>query len=183
MCTRLFLLFAVLLCISCAEAVIGGIGVSSVLFSKHEYTIFSSRMVYSVKKKIDDVLYANDHSKKSIKLVQEGDIIYAVGLVKSSTVKNRVIDVLNAELNKHYVDEISISAAGRKYTTDLYLKTKIRQKLLFAKYVKSQNYTILVYNQKAYVVGKASNSAEKDIVVNGLAQIEYIDDIIAYITI
>lgn len=183
MCTRLFLLFAILLCTSCVEAVVGGVGASSVLFSKHEYTVFSSRMVYSVKKKIDDVLHANDHPKKSIKLVQDGDVVYAVGLVKSSTVKSRVIDVLNTELHKHYVDEISISAAGRNSAVDLYLKTKIRQKLLFAKYVKSQNYTILVYGQKAYVIGKASNSSEKDIVVNVLAQIQYIDDIIAYITV
>lgn len=181
MLLRTFLSLVTLFSAACTEAVVGGIGVSSILFSKHEYAVFSSRKVHEVKNKIDGVLYKYNNSKRSIKLVQQGSAVYAIGLVNNKMAKNDVISILNSEFKRYYIDEISIDAKGRSYVTDLYLKTKIRKKLLFARYVKSQNYTIVVYNQKAFVVGQASNSAEKDIVVNILAKIEYIDDVIAYI--
>ena len=167
---------------SCAEAVIGGIGASAVFFSKKEYTIFSSKMVYDAKREVSHLLQDNNYSSKSVSIVQGGDTIYVIGVVKSALVKSRIISVLDKIFNKHYVDEIIINPDGSNRIQDTYIKTKVRNKLLFTRYVKSQNYKILVYNQKAYIIGFASSQSEKDIVISVLSQIEYINDIVAYIT-
>jgi osmotically-inducible protein OsmY len=167
---------------SCAEAVIGGIGASAVFFSKNDYTIFSSKMVYDAKREVSNLLQDNHHSSKSVSIVQSRDTVYVIGVVKSAIVKGRIISVLDKIFNKHYVDEIIINADGRSRIKDAYIKAKIRNKLLFTRYTKSQNYQVLVYNQKAYIIGIASSQPEKEIVINTLSQIEYIDDIVAYIT-
>ena len=138
------ILLALFLC-SCAEAVVGGIGASAVFFSKNDYTIFSSKMVYDAKREVSYLLQDNNQSSKSVSIVQGGDTVYAIGVVKSTLVKSRIISVLDKIFNKHYVDEIVINPDGRSRIKDTYIKTKVRNKLLFTRYAKSQNYKIITF--------------------------------------
>lgn len=177
-------LLVFLLCLSsCIESVIGGIGVGTLLFSKKDYTLFPSIMVHNARKRIAKVQRKNNQPAGSIKIIHNDDTIYVIGLVSSSKVKSHIIAVVDLEFHRYYVDEISISVLGRKKLPDFITKLRIRKKLLVTPLVKSQNYKVIVYNSKAYVIGNADDVQEKEAAVASLSQIEYIDDIVVYIDI
>lgn len=179
---NLFVVWMLLFLSSCSGAIVGTIGGGSYLVPKHNYTVLPSKKVYNTQKEINELLKNNNNPTKDFTLVQNRNSVYAIGVVKSSVIKDRVIEILNNKMHGQYVDEISVSASGRNYFKDLSIKIKIRNDLLFTKYVKSSNYKIIVFNKKAFIIGTSSNDNERDIVVKVLQNIDYIEDIIVYIT-
>lgn len=175
-------LFAILLFFSsCVEGIVGGVGVGTVFFSKTDYTIFSSKNVSSVQKIINHEMEENEQYGHNIKIIQDKDIIYVIGSVNSIKMKEKIIAILNEGFQKKYINEVTVSNQVRTSMADLGLKIKIKQKLLFAKYISSSNYKVYVYNQKAFIIGQAKSEEEHQNVNTILSKIEYIDDIIAYI--
>ena len=167
---------------SCTETAIGGIAITSIIFTRYEPTVFNSRLIRTVQSDVGRVLYKNNHGKNSIKLAQDGNSVYVIGLVSSNDVKTQVLEAVTQKLGGSYIDEIAVSSAHQTYFRDAILKFRLKKHLIFTKHLKSQNYQIFVYNKKAYLVGRTSGSDEKELLIKILEGVLYVTDVVIYIT-
>lgn len=167
---------------SCSEGLIGGVAVGTVAFAKNDFHFFPSKEVYVANKMVKREMKKSMQSPRNVKIIQDGKVVYATGMVPSTVIKNRLKNVLDKNLKSQYVDEIQVTTQSRNAIVDWGIEKRIGYKLLFTKFVRSGNYNIVVFNQRAFIFGQVKNIEEKEIVIKALSQIEYIDDIIAYIT-
>lgn len=167
---------------SCTAVVVGGIAVGSIVFVRNDFALFQSNLARKVQSLIKSELsFIHSDLTNDVTIVQEGDKMYAVGTVSSSAIKEKVENILNRHFHGSHTSEIEISTIQRDTIRDLYLKLKIKNVMFMTKYVRSGNYTVLVYNDKAYVLGHAKNDVEAQSITNSLSQISDIEDIVAYI--
>jgi|GEM_PF-6724026 len=167
---------------SCAETAIGGLILTSMVFTRHDTAIFNSRLIRGIKLDISRVLYKNNNPKSSVQIAQDGNSIYIIGSVTNNDVKTQVLDAVSQKLGGAYIDEIAVNPSSRSYLKDVILKMRLKKHLIFTKHLKSQNYQIFVYNKKAYLVGRTSGSDEKELLIKTLEGVLYVTDVVIYIT-
>lgn len=167
---------------SCTAIAVGGVTIGSMIFVRENFTLFQSTLVRNVQSKINAELSFNKGEvTNEVKLLQEGDKIYAIGTVSSPAIKEKIEGILRTYFHGAYTGEIAVSTVKRNITKDLYLKIRIKSVMLMTKYVRSGNYTVLVYNERGYVIGRTQNSEEAELLTQSLSEIEDIEDIVAYI--
>ena len=167
---------------SCAETTIGGILLTSIVFTRYDTAVFNSRLIRAVKSDISRVLHKNNNPRSAVQVAQDGNSVYIIGSVTSNDVKTQVLDAVSQKLGGSYIDEIAVNPVNRSYVSDSILKMRLKKHLIFTKHLKSQNYQIFVYNKKAYIVGRTSGSDEKELLIKILESVLYVTDVVIYIT-
>lgn len=180
---QMLLYAAVLLFVqSCTELAIGALATSSVVFSRYDGTIFNSRLIRATKADVNAVLHKHKHPSSAVIIAQDGNSVYIIGAVKNTSVKSDILDAVSKKLGGAYIDEIAIEPKKRKTFQDFRLKTRLQNHLIFTRNLKSQNYQVFVYNQKAYIVGRTSGPPEKELLIKTLEGVLYVTDVVIYIT-
>ena len=167
---------------SCAETAIGGVVLTSMVFTRYDTAIFNSRLIRDIKSDINRVLHKNNNPRNSIQIAQDGNSVYIIGSVTSNDVKTKILDTVSQKLGGSYIDEIAVNSSSRSYINDTILKMRLKKHLIFTKHLKSQNYQIFVYNKKAYLVGRTSGRDEKELLIKILEGVLYVTDVVIYIT-
>jgi len=167
---------------SCTTIAVSSILTSSVLFSRYEKTVIDSKLVRKVQSEINKFLRKNNH-RKSIKIVQDGNSIYAIGLTESTNIKQEVVNILNSSIGTNFIDEIAVVKTRQPIIEDSLAEARLKKHLIFTKNLKSQNYQVFVFNGKGYVIGRVANASEKEVLVNALEGVLYLNDIVIYINI
>jgi osmotically-inducible protein OsmY len=82
------------------------------------------------------------------------------------------------------INEIQIGEDAQTFknlATDTWITTQIKSKLLFARDVKSVNYSVETINSVVYLIGIAQNDAELDAVTSIASKVKYVTQVVSYV--
>lgn len=84
---------------------------------------------------------------------------------------------------KEVINEIQINdqAGIANYARDLWISTQIKSRLLFAKDIRSINYSLITVNQTVYLMGIAQNRIELDKATYIASTTNYVQKVVSYV--
>ena len=84
---------------------------------------------------------------------------------------------------KEVINEIQINdkAGFANYARDLWISTQIKSRLIFAKDIRSINYSLITVNQVVYLMGIAQNQVELDKATYIASTTNYVQRVVSYV--
>ena len=84
---------------------------------------------------------------------------------------------------KEVMNEIQFTDKGgvTNYARDVWISAQVKSKLLFAKNLRSVNYSVITTNQVVYIMGVAQNQDELDRATYLASTTKYVDKVVSYV--
>lgn len=150
----------------CAALIIGG-GTEGAVIAAQERSVGNAVDDASILIRIKN-LYAHQDFKDLLANVEikvvEGRVLLTGNVDKPDSQIEAVRLAWQVDGVKEVINEVQISdkAGFVNYARDLWISTQVKSRLLFAKDIRSINYSIITVNQVVYIMGIAQDQGELD---------------------
>ena len=183
---KLFLVATLSLCLcACAALIIGG-GTEGAVIASQERSSGNALDDAGILIKIKNQYAQNDFkdllANVEIKVV-EGRVLLTGNVDKAESQIQAVRLAWQVSGVKEVINEVQISdkAGFTNYARDLWISTQVKARLLFAKNIRSVNYSIITVNQTVYMLGVAQDQDELDRATYVASTTSYVQRVTSYV--
>ena len=183
---RLLLLGALGLSLSgCAALIIGG-GTEGAVLAAQERTagtaVDDAGILIKIKHQYAEADYKDLLANVEIK-VNEGRVLLTGNVDKADSQIEAVRLAWQVNGVKEVVNEVQVSdkAGFTNYARDVWISTQVKTRLLFAKNIRSVNYSIITVNQTVYMTGIAQDQDELDRATYVASTTSYVQHVTSYV--
>jgi osmotically-inducible protein OsmY len=180
------LIFLSLFLQNCAPLVIAGGGALVGETALEERTVGTQIDDMSIWGKVKSALSSKNKGYSNINVkVNEGRVLL-VGTVDSPEQRLEVLKIVWKQQGVlEVINEIKIESNEElglsTFAKDSLVTTQIKSKLLFAKNIRSMNYSIETINNVVYILGIAQDQDELDQVTELASKVKYVEKVVSYV--
>jgi osmotically-inducible protein OsmY len=169
----------------CAALIIGG-GTEGAVLAAQERSTGAAVDDASILLKIKNQYAQNDYkdllANVEIK-VNEGRVLLTGNVDKPDSQIDAVRLAWQISGVKEVINELQITdkAGFTNYARDVWISAQVRTRLLFAKQIRSVNYSVITVNQTVYMIGIAQDQDEIDRATYVASTTGYVQKVVSYV--
>lgn len=169
----------------CAALLIGG-GTETAVVAAQERTMGNAVDDAGILLKIKNIYAQEDYkdllANIEIKVV-EGRVLLTGNVDKPDSQIQAVRLAWQVNGVKEVINEVQISdkAGFANYARDVWISTQLKSRLLFAKDIRSINFSVITVNQTVYLMGIAQDQGELDRATYVASTTNYVQRVVSYV--
>lgn len=169
----------------CAATIIG-VGGEAAVVAAQERTVGSAVDDAGILLKIKNHYVQRDTEDLTMNVevkVVEGRVLLTGNVDRAETQIEAVRLAWQVDNVREVINEIQLSdkAGFLNYAQDVWISAQIRSRLLFEKYIRSINYSVITVNQVVYIMGIAQNQEELNRVTYVASTTQYVTKVVSYV--
>lgn len=186
---KMIKIFAILLAASalngCAALVIGG-GTEGAVVAAQERTVGNAVDDAAILLKIKNLYAQQDYKDLLVNVeikVVEGRVLLTGNVDKADSQIEAVRLAWQVSGVKEVINEVQVNdkAGFTNYARDVWISAQVKSRLLFAKDIRSINYSVITVNQIVYLMGIAQNQDELDRATWVASTTSYVQKVVSYV--
>ena len=169
----------------CAALVIGGGGEGATMVAQERSVgsnIDDTGILIKIKNQYAQSDYKDLLANVEIKVV-EGRVLLTGNVDKPQSQIDAVKLAWQVSGVREVINEVQISdkAGFSNYAQDVWISTQVKTRLLFAKDIRSVNYSVITVNQTVYLMGIAQDQGELDRATYVASTTSYVQKVVSYV--